>query len=125
MPLDDRKSGNYAAIALRRSMRRQRRSAWLCLLLGTILAALVWSHSGGEAMVMADEHPAEIAMAVCLAILNATLLVAVGIGLGSLRRRFELSSPSACQTGPRPGVMRPLQRPPPRAGPSQLQVFLR
>ena len=125
MPVGARKPSTCAAIALRRWIRRRRRSAWLCLLLGAVMAALVWTHTGGEAMVMAEEHPAEAAMAICLAILDATLLVGVGIGLRSFRRRIELSSPSDSQTGGHPRAMRALQRPPPRAGPTQLQVFLR
>lgn len=98
---------------------------WLAPLLAAILAALVWSHSGGEAKAMSDHEPMEAAIAMCLAILDTALVVGLVSHVAALgrMRRATSAHPALAEVV---SSLRPRVRPPPsRFTAADLQVFLR
>ena len=112
-------------IELREWLAAHRSSLRLILLLATVLAALVWAHSGAEAHVMTDD-PMDSAMTICLAVVNIGTALIAGIALLTRpRRRRAPGTGFALTRGHAVAASTALGRPPPRAGPARLQVFLR
>ena len=112
-------------IDLRERLAAHRTSLRLILLLATVLGALVWAHSGAEAHAMTDDSM-ESAMTICLAVVNAGTALVAGVALlARPRHRRDPHSGSALVRGHAAAASTGLSRPPPRAGPARLQVFLR
>lgn len=114
-------------IALRESLRWRRSSLRVALGLAAVLIALVWAHSSGEQHQMPGEQMDDmVAVSMCLAVLNIGAAFAAGAGLTALRDRQVLPA-TPKQRFPRCHSIakRVVRQPPPRAGPEQLQVFLR
>lgn len=113
-------------MAIREWLRLRRSSLRVALALASVLGALVWAHNGGEQHPMPGEHADDGVVAMCLAVLNIGAVFTAAAALEARRRRhgllvirhqdFEYHDPIA---------RKHISFPRPRAGPRQLQVFLR
>ena len=127
MPIDgDPRSQLKGMIAIRETLERRRGSLWTALAVVLVAGAVMWMHGSDQGHMPQEHGGGEMAMAVCLAILSSGSLAAIW-RLGRHMLRVALRPPRRI-AGARNAfktLVEPLGRPPPRAGPADLQVFLR
>ena len=115
-------------IALRTWLRSPSSRVRSALVVSAVLGFVIWAHSPGEGHAMpAAEHPEEMAMAVCVAVLaggSLSLLSQAGRRLIARISAWRQAAPWRLPVAPAV-LHEPQQRAPPRAGQATLQVFLR